>query len=124
MIIGLTGRFGAGCTTTYNLLIEEHNFVGFSLSDFLREIAKQDKNYNELSDKNKRTYLQKLGDKLRKENNKAFIAEQVIRGIEKIYGKSGDIVIDSFKNPAEINAFRNNFSKFKKYLEVNRIAEV
>ena len=41
MIIGLTGRFGAGCTTTYNLLIEEHNFVGFSLSDFLREIAKQ-----------------------------------------------------------------------------------
>ena len=112
LIIGLTGRFGAGCTTTYNLLIEEYNFVGFSLSDFLREIAKQDKNYSELSDKNKRTYLQNLGDKLRKENSKAFIAEQVIKGIEKIDGKSCDIVIDSFKNPAEINAFRNNFPNF------------
>lgn len=109
MIIGLTGRFGAGCTTTYNLLIKEYNFKCFSLSDYLRVIAQQDKKYIKLPEKNKRAYLQNLGDKLRKENNQAYLAQEVIKNINH---NNCDIVVDSFKNPAEIIAFRNKFTNF------------
>jgi dephospho-CoA kinase len=40
LVIGLTGRFGAGCTTTMNLLKNEYGFSCYSLSDPIKKIAK------------------------------------------------------------------------------------
>ena len=80
IIIGLAGRFGAGCTTTYNLLLTEYDsFKGFSLSGYLKEKAETDKKYKNLSVKNKRVYLQNLGDKLRGKYSQDYIAEEVIK---------------------------------------------
>lgn len=111
IIVGLTGRFGAGCTTTYNLLIQEFDFKGFSLSNHLRKIAQEDKKYIKLPEKYKRSYLQNLGDKLRKNNNQAYLARISIDDIKKI-NNNFDIVVDSFKNPSEINEFRKEFTNF------------
>ena len=113
IIIGLTGRFGAGSTTTYDLLTTEYDsFKGFSLSSYLKDIANEDKTYKTLSEKEKRVYLQNLGDKLREENGETFIAEEIIKKIEESNKKGIDVVVDSFKNPAEIKIFRKKYSNF------------
>ena len=111
IIIGLTGRFGAGCTTAYDLLTTEEKFKGFSLSKYLKILAINDEKYKKLNIKKQRTYLQDLGDSLREEHGQNYLAKKVI---EEINGSNNQntIVVDSFKNPAEINEFRNEYSNF------------
>ena len=43
-IIGLTGSFGAGSSTTTKLILalKEHNFVHFSLSKFIKDKARKE----------------------------------------------------------------------------------
>jgi deoxycytidylate deaminase len=110
LIIGLTGSFGAGCTTTSNLLIDGKGFTGFSLSDPIKEKArKQYKDFDKKKNKEKRKILQDIGDELRKKDL-AFLAKPIIESIKKKGPKN--IVIDSIKNKEEVNAFRDSFSNF------------
>ena len=110
-IIGLTGRFGAGCTTIYSLLTTEENYVGFSLSTHLKETAQKNSEYNTFPKKNQRSYLQNLGDLIREKNGQNYLAKKIIKEIGKL-NNSHDIVVDSFKNPAEVNEFRKKFPNF------------
>jgi deoxycytidylate deaminase len=107
LIIGLTGSFGAGCTTTSLFLKEEKNFVSFSLSDALKEKAKREiKNFQKIENKEKRRILQDLGDNLRKKNA-AILTIPIIKEIDKRRLKR--VVIDSIRNTAEIEAFKDRF---------------
>lgn len=123
MIIGLTGSLAAGKGVVSDFL-QKKGFVYLSLSDELRQIAKQRK--IELTREN----LQNLGNQLRVEKGASVLADLVISKIEnQQYIK---VIVDGIRNPAEINSLRKmkNFFlicidapqeiRFKRMFERNR----
>jgi len=97
MIIGLTGSLAAGKGVVSEFL-KEHGFVYLSLSDELREIAKEHK--IELTREN----LQNLGNKLREEKGAEVLAKRVFNKINNQEYKKA--IIDGIRNPGEIDVLR------------------
>ena len=95
MIIGLTSFIGAGKTTVCDCLVEK-GFVFYSLSDIIREEIK--KRGREIT----RERLQEVGNELRKKHGNAVLAKRILENLEQ--GKN--YVIDSIRNPAEIEELR------------------
>lgn len=95
MIIGLTGKNGAGKGEVVKFL-RERGFHALSLSDVLREEAQR------LGQTVERAVLVELGNRLRKEFGAGVLAEQIFARLdpEKNY------VIDSIRHPAECQVFR------------------
>ncbi len=107
LIIGLTGRFGAGCTTTSEFFVAQLGFDYFSLSESLKSEAKKTiKGFNGKPQKEKREILQDLGNEKRM-NDASSLAKPIIEQIKK--KKIKNVVIDSIRNPAELIAFRKEF---------------
>jgi dCMP deaminase len=97
MIIGLTGSLAAGKGVVADFL-KKKGFVYLSLSDELRQIAKENK--IELTRQN----LQDLGNKLRREQGTGILAKVVI---DKIYNQEyKKAVVDGIRNPAEVEELR------------------
>ncbi len=95
MIIGLTGRNASGKGEVANYL-KARGFTFYSLSDVLRE---------ELNKKKKpvtRTNLIWLGNKLRDEKGPSVLADKILDRLQDDH----HYVIDSFRNPEEVKAFR------------------
>jgi deoxycytidylate deaminase len=110
LVIGLTGRFGAGCTTTSLYFEQDLKFKRFSLSDELKKIAKKKTpRWPSLTANQQRKILQDLGDTLRSKNS-TYLADNVIKKIEKQNGSK--IIVDSLRNPSEIKAFQKKFQSF------------
>ena len=103
MIIGLTGSLAAGKGVVSEFL-KEKGFVYLSLSDELREIAKQRK--IELTREN----LQNLGNDLRKEKGNSVLAEFVVNKIKNQEYKKA--IIDAIRNTAEIKFIKENLKNF------------
>ncbi len=100
MIIGLTGRNASGKGEVANYL-KERGFTFYSLSDVLRE---------ELKKKKKpvtRTNLIWLGNKLRDEKGPSVLADSILCRLQDDH----HYVIDSFRNPEEVKAFRRTKGK-------------
>lgn len=97
MIIGLTGTLAAGKGTLAEFLKEE-GFVYLSLSDELRQIAKENK--TELTRKN----LQDLGNRLRREEGSGILGQLVYDKIKNQYYSKA--IVDGIRNPAEIKTLR------------------
>ncbi len=95
MIIGLTGKNGAGKGEMAKYL-QERGFHYYSLSDVLRETAQ--KEGVELTREN----LIGLGNRLRKERGQGVLAEGIFARLdpEKNY------VIDSIRHPSEVEVLR------------------
>lgn len=107
-ILGLTGAFGSGCTEITNKFIVTKGFEYISLSDILREEYKT--RYGSLEGLSEREALQDFGNELRKNNRPDILAR---KAIEKINSMSGNfIVIDSIRNPLEIELLRKEFVDF------------
>lgn len=97
MIIGLTGSMGSGKGVVADFL-KEQGFLYLSLSNELREIAKEKK--IELTREN----LQNLGNKLREEKGVGILAQVVVDKIkDQEYKKA---IVDGIRNPAEIGVLR------------------
>ena len=97
MIIGLTGTLSSGKGIIAEFL-KKKGFVYLSLSNELREIAKEKK--IELTREN----LQNLGNQLREEQGTGILAELVREKIKnQEYTKA---IIDGIRNPAEIIELR------------------
>ena len=123
MIIGLTGSLAAGKGIVSNFL-KEKSFVYLSLSDELREIAKEKK--VELTREN----LQNLGNKMREENGSHVLAKLVSEKINN--QKYIKAIVDGIRNPSEITELKKlqNFFliavdapspiRFKRMVERNR----
>lgn len=95
MIIGLTGKNGAGKTTVLEYL-KQGGFIAFSLSDVIRDEIRK------LGHEITREHLIGMGRKLREEHGPGVLAE-LIRDkldIDKNY------VIDSIRTPHEVGALR------------------
>lgn len=102
MIIGLTGKNAAGKGELAKH-IQSKGFVYFSLSDALREEATR------RGLDHSRDILINLGNELRKKFGNGILAKGINEKIkkEKNAGKK-DFVIDSIRNPGEIEELRKN----------------
>jgi len=97
LIIGLTSLLGAGKTTIGDYLVKK-GFVFYSLSNVIRDEVKA--KGKELT----RDVLQQTGNELRKEFGRSVLADRILEKINKEPDKN--FVIDSIRNPAEIEALR------------------
>lgn len=95
MIIGLTGSLCAGKGEVSNYL-KGLGFFSCSLSDVLRQEA------DKLGIEKTRDNLITLGNKLRKEHGNGVLAQM----IKNILPENMNIVIDSIRNPEEVNELR------------------
>jgi len=101
MIIGLTGKNGAGKGEVAKFL-QERGYAYFSLSDVLREEA------GRLGKPVTRDLLVELGNQLRQEYGPSVLAEKVFARLdpEKHY------IIDSVRHPSEVQVFRRRADFF------------
>jgi dephospho-CoA kinase len=95
MIIGLTGKNASGKGEVGKYL-ETKGFTFFSLSDVIRD---------ELQKRNRpltRDNLTQLGNELRKKGGTSVLADRILKKLDP----SRNYVIDSFRNPDEVQAFK------------------
>ena len=98
MIIGLTGKNAAGKGEIADHL-KSKGFVYFSLSDALRdEATKQSFDHS-------RDTLIRLGTEMREKHGNGILAERIN---EKIKQNKGNFVVDSIRNPGEVEELRKN----------------
>lgn len=100
MIIGLTGTNAAGKTTVLQYL-QSKNFEIYSLSDVLRdELAKRGTAAT-------RANLIRIGNELRKQYGASVLADRIKSQI-----RTSRAVVDSIRNPAEIQSLRQSGNFF------------
>jgi len=95
MIIGLTGKNASG-KGEVGIYLKKRGFTFFSLSDVLRAELKKIK--KPITRKN----LTWLGNKLRNERGPSVLADKIFEELEV----DRHYVVDSFRNPEEVKAFR------------------
>lgn len=106
-VIGLVGPFGSGCSYVAEKISSIHNYNLLSLSDILRDEYKKEN--SNIKNPN-REDLQKYGDSLREKNGSDYLARRVYELIQT--NDKCNYVVDSIRNPEEINFFRNNIPNF------------
>jgi dCMP deaminase len=97
MIIGLTGKNGSGKTEVCEYL-KSRGFAYRSLSNEIREeIQRQGREID-------REILIEVGNRLRYEHGPGVLAERILLGMEE----DQNYVVDSIRNPAEVEVLRRN----------------
>jgi len=94
MIIGVTGTDGSGKDMVGRLLLEKLGWPYYSLSDEIREIARE--RGLDLS----REALASLANELRRAHSPSYLAERIVQRA------SGNFVVTSIRNPLECEPFR------------------
>lgn len=109
MIIGLTGRIGAGKGEVAKFL-QGCGFEYHSLSDIIRGEIRKKRN------KITRERLILEGTRLREENGPGALAERTLAKLDR----DKNYVIDSIRNPAEVKALRNRNDFFLLHVRARR----
>lgn len=112
MIIGLTGKNAAGKGEVAQVLIEG-GFVYFSLSDVLREELQARKL------KPTRENMIQVGNEIRQKYGPSVLANRILAKLEV----DKNYVIDSFRNPREVEAFRGTQTNFH-FIHVTAVPEI
>jgi len=95
MIIGLTGKNASGKTEVANYLVSK-GYSYCSLSDVVRDEALKRGLPAE------RDVLIAIGNELRREHGAGILAEEIAKKV------SGNTVVDSIRNPGEVEVLRKN----------------
>lgn len=105
MIIGLTGTNGAGKGAVADIL-KEKGFEYYSLSDEIRKELKK-RGVEENLDT-----LIAVGNELRAKEGPGILSKRILKTISsgKKSGKQKNLIIDSIRNPAEIQELKKNKS--------------
>ena len=103
MFLGFTGPNASGKGEAIKYLVESRKFTAFSLSDILREEAK--KRGLEAT----RDNLISIGNELRAKDGPGVLAKMAVAKIMNM----PQAVIDSIRNPAEIEELKKNLKGFK-----------
>ena len=111
MLIGLTGRNAAGKGEVARYL-QRKSFYYFSLSDAIRDEIRS------RGEQPTRERLIIIGNELRQKHGAAVLAERILSKIED----DKHYIIDSIRNPAEVEAFRE--AKHFKLIRVEAPPEV
>jgi len=106
IIIGIASTIAAGRTTAVGHLVERYGFGWFSLASVLKTEAIK------LGIPTLRTRLQELGSHLRDEHGDAYLAVKLRTSRKWLGSTSTMVVVDSFKNVAEVEEFRKQ-KRFK-----------
>ncbi|MBD3270966.1 MAG: AAA family ATPase [Elusimicrobia bacterium] len=96
-MIGLTGLNGSGKGVVADYLVSRKGFTYYSLSDAVREEVV--KHHQDIT----RERLIETANNLRRMHGPAVLAQRIL---EKINKSLDDMVIDSFRNPEEVRAFK------------------
>jgi len=109
-VIGLVGPIGSGCSyIATEIFVKEKHYHYFSLSDYLRSeyiLQHEGVTVSEIT----REQQQDFGNELR-EQSISFLADKVIAEIDAL-PKNTNVIVDSFRNPGEIEAFKKHFIDF------------
>lgn len=102
MIIGLTGTNGSGKGEVVDYLTLQKRLLHFSVSNHLEKLLSQDKNLQTRKDLTLGAY------ELRKNNrDPAFLVRDLYQGIlDEGYNVEYGLIIESIRNPAEIDFLR------------------
>ena len=103
MFLGFTGPNAAGKGEAIKYLVENKKFIAFSLSDIIRDEASRQG--LELT----RDNLIDIGNDLRENEGPAVLAKRIIPKIKNL----PQAVVDSIRNPYEIEVLRGNLKSFK-----------
>jgi dCMP deaminase len=95
MILGLTGKNGAGKGVVAEFL-KSKGFYYWSLSDVIREEIKN------RGEEITRERLIQVGSELRARRGAGYLAQQILSRLQS----DKNYVVDSFRHPEEVNAFR------------------
>ncbi len=100
IIIGIVSTIAAGRTTAINHLMERYGFTWFSLGDVLKyEAIKQ-------GVPTLRSNLQDFGNNMREVHGDGYLAMKLRTSNKWQTNKSSLVIVDSFKNMAEVEEFR------------------
>jgi dephospho-CoA kinase len=102
IIVGIAATIGAGSTTALNHLIERYGFTFFSLGGPLKREAIHD----DIPDLRNR--LQELARDLRAIHGDNYLAKKLRMGRSWQANDSALVVVDGFKNIAEVEEFRKH----------------
>lgn len=94
IIIGITGTLGAGKGTVVDYLVEQKNFVHYSVRGYLIE------QINKLKMPVNRDSMTKVANDLRAAHSPAYVIEELFKEAEK-HGKNA--IIESIRTPGEID---------------------
>ena len=100
IIIGVVSTIAAGRTSAINHLMETYGFAWFSLAQTLKEEAIK------TGIPTLRSSLQDFGNSLRETRGDAYLATKLRSSPKWLMNKNGLVVVDSFKNIAEVEEFR------------------
>ena len=98
--IGLSGTILAGKGVVREFLTKKYNAYSFSLSDMLREEA------DERGIETTRQVLTDIADELRLKKGNGVLAEMALEKISKMKQHNDVVVIDSIRNPGEVEMLR------------------
>ncbi|MEQ1871872.1 MAG: AAA family ATPase [Vicinamibacterales bacterium] len=105
LVIGFTGPFGSGCSTSARILSERLQFRVVKLSDVIRTDWKREHHAEPT-----RKQMQEHGDSLRRPpHSAAHLAQQAIEDLESGGAVYKDIAIDGIRNVSEIDFLRRRF---------------
>ncbi len=103
MFLGFTGPNAAGKGEAIKYLVEKKKFLSFSLSDIIREEAKK-RGFEPSRDN-----LITIGNELREKEGPGILAKKIIQKIKN----SPQAVVDSIRNPYEVEELRRGLADFK-----------
>jgi deoxycytidylate deaminase/dephospho-CoA kinase len=107
-VIGLTGPFGSGCTTTAGILSAQRGYTSFLLSSIITNRWKE----KHSGRSPQRADLQALGNEIRMTSkNPGALAEIAIGDLERSPIEMKLIVIDGIRNIGEIEFLRERFGR-------------
>jgi dCMP deaminase len=103
MFLGFTGPNAAGKGEAIRYLVEKKKFIAFSLSDIIREEATR------LMLDPTRDNLISIGNDLREAEGPAVLAKRILIKVKNL----PQAIVDSIRNPYEIEVLRSNLKDFK-----------
>jgi len=98
LILGITGTYSAGKDTLANYLVKTKGFTHHSLSDIIRDVAK------ERGVEQTRDNWIKIGNDLRSQFGVGELSKRLVKKIKA--NDEHKVVVTSIRNPGEIEAFR------------------
>ena len=99
LIIGITGSLGAGKGTIVEYLVSQKKFKHYSVSDYLVEELKKAERPTD------RNAMREIANEIRTKNGPDYITKVLF---EKAKKEGGNSIIESIRNPKEVEFIKNN----------------
>ena len=113
IVVGITGQFGSGCTMLGEHLNTDKGFKHYKFRDIIEQAAIKrltKRVWDQLDKTKRRKELQTQGNILR-EKKASTVAKAILDEINRNSDDEKDIVIETIRNPAEIELFKAKFGE-------------